>query len=136
MERDFFRLTVMPAFRTDSLLKLYLWKAPVLNRFLAKKAAVHGAAPLIRHEASHQSMGTIFSLITYGPSSTFLEELVCQAFAEIDRLNDQMSHYKAESELSAINHQAWRKSIVVTPELFRLLEDSARYSKKSMAPST
>ena len=96
-----------------------------------EKASVHGAAPLIRHEASHQSMGTIFSLIAYGPSSACLEELACQAFAEIDRLNNQMSHYKAESELSAINHQAWRQSMVVTPELFRLLEDSARYSEET-----
>src|SRR5665213_789609 len=90
---------------------------------------VQTVGSLTRHEASHQSMGTVFSVVAYGPSSAFLEELVCRAFGEIDRLNDQMSHYKTESELSAINREAWRQRVVVTPELFKLLEDSVRYSE-------
>lgn len=76
-------------------------------------------------------MGTIFSVIAYGANSAQLEEVVRQAFREIDRLNSEMSHYKPESELSAINRQAHRQRVVVTPELFKLLKESLRYSEET-----
>ncbi len=76
-------------------------------------------------------MGTIFTVVAYGPSSTSLEEVAYRAFKEVSRLDAQMSHYKPESELSAINREAYRQSVVVSPEMFKLLEDSLRYSAET-----
>jgi thiamine biosynthesis lipoprotein len=76
-------------------------------------------------------MGTIFSITAYGDHSAQLKEVVDRAFREIDRLNSEMSHYKPESELSAINREAFRHRVVVTPGLFKLLEDCLRYSKET-----
>lgn len=64
-------------------------------------------------------------------SSASLEKAVRKAFQEIDRLNSMMSHYKPESELCAINREAWRRNVAVTPELFKLLEDSPCYSEET-----
>ncbi len=85
----------------------------------------------VRYEASHQAMGTFFSIVVYGSSSACLEEAAREAFKVIDRLDQQMSHYKPDSELSAINRMAYRQKVAVKPELFGLLEDSIRYSEET-----
>ena len=86
------------------------------------------ATSSVRYRSSHEAMGTVFSVIAYGASSVTLEKAVLKAFQEVDRLNSAMSHYKPESELCAINREAWRDEVVVTPELFKLIEESLRYS--------
>jgi thiamine biosynthesis lipoprotein len=85
----------------------------------------------VRYEASHQAMGTFFSIVAYGSSTACLEEATSEAFQVIDRLDQQMSHYKPDSELCAINRMAHGEKVAVTPELFGLLEDSIRYSEET-----
>jgi len=89
-----------------------------------------GAAP-VRYEASHQAMGTEFTLVAYGADATFLAEAVNQVFEEIDTLNAQMSNYKAESELSVINREAAAHPVPVEPHLFALLQFSLAASRES-----
>lgn len=86
---------------------------------------------LVRHEASHAAMGTIFSIAAYGSSSGRLEDSLARSFQEVDRLDDLMSHYKPNSELSMINREASRRAVVVTPELFKLLEDALHFSQET-----
>ena len=76
----------------------------------------------VRYEASHESMGTIFTVAVYGRDRTFLSEVVEQVFDEVDRLDEQMSNYKPESELSVINREAASHPVIVEPGLFHLLE--------------
>lgn len=85
----------------------------------------------MRYEASHQAMGTVFTIVAYGADSGHLAAAVNEAFEEIDRLDAQMSHYKASSELSAINRQAASEAVLVEPRLFRLVQDSLRYSEET-----
>lgn len=89
------------------------------------------ADSLIRYEVSHQAMGTTFTLVAYGSDGTYMAEVAGQVFQEIDDLDDQMSNYKPESELSSINRQASRHAVIVEPRLFKLIEDSLRYSQAS-----
>lgn len=70
-------------------------------------------------------------MVVYGASAPRLVEVVDRAFQEIDRLDGLMSHYQPESELCGINREAARQSVVVTPELFRLLEECFRYSRET-----
>lgn len=86
---------------------------------------------LVRHEASHAAMGTVFSVAAYGTNSERLQDSVARSFREIDRLDKLMSRYRPESELSAINREAFHRAVVVTPELFRLLQDSLRFSEQT-----
>ena len=87
--------------------------------------------PPVRYEASHESMGTIFTLAVYGRDRTFLSEVVEQVFEEVDRLDEQMSNYKPESELSAINREAASHPVIVEPGLFHLLEICVRRSEQT-----
>lgn len=97
--------------------------------------ATHVAEPagheLVRFEASHPAMGTMFSIAAYAPGSVCLEAVVERAFQEIDRIDNLMSHYKPESELSRINREACGHPVVVTPELFRVLEEAFRLSEET-----
>ncbi|MBZ5563747.1 MAG: FAD:protein FMN transferase [Acidobacteriia bacterium] len=89
------------------------------------------AQSLVRYEASHEAMGTVFTVVAYGRDRNFLGEVVEQVFQELDRVDAQMSNYKPESELSAINREAASHAVLVEPHLFRLLEQSVQYSRET-----
>jgi len=90
----------------------------------------HADAP-VRYEASHEAMGTIYTVVAYGRDQTFLSEVVSEVFAEIDQLDEQMSNYQPESELSAINRGAAQRDVTVSPQLFGLIQYSLRASQES-----
>jgi thiamine biosynthesis lipoprotein len=89
------------------------------------------AEPPVRYEASHESMGTVFTVAVYGRDRTFLSEVVEEVFDEVDRLDEQMSNYKPQSELSAINRTAASQPVLVEPGLFHLLEISVARSEET-----
>jgi FAD:protein FMN transferase len=99
--------------------------------FVGTNPSVRAADSLVRYEASHRAMGTVFTVAAYGSNSAYLGEVTGQAFQEIDDLDGQMSNYKPGSELSAINREAARHAVVVEPGLFRLIQDSLEYSRQS-----
>jgi len=84
---------------------------------------------VVRYEASHNAMGTVFVVAAYGRDRGYLAGAVDEVFDEVDRLDSQMSNYKPESELSGINREAAKREVVVEPQLFQLLADSLRYSQ-------
>jgi thiamine biosynthesis lipoprotein len=85
----------------------------------------------VRYEASHDAMGTLFTIVAYGRDARFLAQVANEVFDEIDSLDAQMSNYKAESELSRINRHAAREPVLVEPRLFQLLADSLRISEET-----
>src|SRR3990172_4194377 len=89
------------------------------------------ADALVRYEASHQAMGTVFTVVAYGEDGQHLAEVTNQVFEEVDRLDAQMSNYKPESELSALNREAARRPVLVEPKIFRLIDDAGRYSAET-----
>jgi FAD:protein FMN transferase len=91
----------------------------ILLALLAQGGAVDSP---VRYEASHPSMGTVYTVVAYGGDADFLAETVNEVFEEVDRLDAQMSNYKPESELSRINREAAREDVVVEPRLFGLIQ--------------
>jgi thiamine biosynthesis lipoprotein len=85
----------------------------------------------VRYEASHDAMGTDFTVVAYGRDAKYLGEVANEVFEEIDRLDDQMSNYKPESEISALNRDAARRAMIIEPALFALIQDSWRYSRET-----
>lgn len=92
---------------------------------------LRAADPLVRYEATHRAMGTSFTLVVYGQKSTYLQEVASQVFQEMDDLDDQMSNYKSNSELSSINREAARHAVMVEPRLFKLIQASLQYSRQT-----
>jgi thiamine biosynthesis lipoprotein len=86
---------------------------------------------LVRQEASHAAMGTVFSIAAYGTDSECLRESLARSFREIERLDNLMSRYKPGSEISTINREAFHRPVVVTPELFNLLQTSLRFGEQT-----
>ena len=76
-------------------------------------------------------MGSTFSVAIYGDDRTRMEEAVDAAFVEARRLDQMLSNYKPESELSEVNHNAGERAVAVTPELFGLLAACVEYSRLS-----
>ena len=91
----------------------------------------NATASQVRYEDSHNAMGTAFTIVAYGKDQVYLSEVVREVWDEIDRLDAQMSNYKLQSELSAINRDAARHAVMVEPRLFELIQDSLRYSKET-----
>jgi thiamine biosynthesis lipoprotein len=76
-------------------------------------------------------MGTMFSITAYGATVCHVEEVVSQAFEEIDRLEKRLSHYRPESEVCVVNREAFGRDVAVTPELFDLLQESIQLSEET-----
>jgi len=85
----------------------------------------------LRLESSVVAMGSAYSVVVYGEERTHMEEAVDAAFAEVQRLDQMLSNYKPESELSEINRYAGERPVAVTQEMFDLLAACVEYSRES-----
>ena len=86
---------------------------------------------LYRHEATRMSMGCVYAIEAYGPDAEALPRAVEAAFAEVDRIDRLMSHYKADSPLSRVNREAAQHPVTVDPELFDFIAAAMRYNRDS-----
>ena len=85
----------------------------------------------LRLEKSAGAMGSTFSVALYGTDRIKLEAAADAALEEAQRLDEMLSNYKPESELSLVNRDAAQWPVRVSPELFRLLSDAVEYSRES-----
>ena len=76
-------------------------------------------------------MGCAYSIEAYGPAAVALPDIVDAAFDEVDRIDQLMSHYKADSALSRINREAATRPVRVEPELFDFIAEAMRYHRES-----
>ena len=67
-------------------------------------------------------MGVQVKLVVYGSDEGPVRELSRQAFKEAKRLDDLLSDYKIESELSQLGDRAYPSAVEVSPDLFELLK--------------
>jgi thiamine biosynthesis lipoprotein len=115
-----------------SLRVLRLWLAAALA--LAGAAAVGAAQQpreLLRLEQTLDAMGTTFGVTVYGYDNDRLIAAVEAAFEEAQRLERLLSNYRPESEWSKVNRKAAEGPVVVSDELFRLLETCQAVSRAS-----
>ncbi len=76
-------------------------------------------------------MGTLISLEIDSPNQQQAVTCVGQVFDEFNRIEQLMSPYIAESEISLINNKAAAQTVAVSPELFDLLKTSIEFSELS-----
>ena len=86
-------------------------------------------SPLV-HKTKY-SMGTVYEIAAYDQSPAHAERAIEEAFAEIARLDEVLSNYKPESELSQLNRNAHFHEVKVSLDLYRVIEESVKYSRLS-----
>ena len=89
------------------------------------------ARPAVMYQATRRLMWTRFEIIAYGQDRVRLAEAADAAFDEIERLDRQMSNYSETSELTFINRNAARESVIVEKELFDFLKLSIDYGRST-----
>lgn len=88
-------------------------------------------AETLRYESSAQAMGSLYTVAVYGEDRSQLSAAVQAALQEARRIDDLISNYKTDSELSEINRDAARHPVKVSTEVFDLLEKCQQYSRAS-----
>jgi thiamine biosynthesis lipoprotein len=96
--------------------------------FLLFALSAFGAGGLERFEAVEPHMGTLVHIVIYAPDQTVARRAFQAAFARVAELDEILSDYKAESELSRLCATG---SATVSVDLFRVLEASQRLAAES-----
>ncbi|MGE3308368.1 MAG: FAD:protein FMN transferase [Limisphaerales bacterium] len=76
-----------------------------------------------------QAMATRFELVLHGPRPTALRSAGEEAIAEIQRLDAALSVHQPGSEIAALNRDAARHPVRVSPEVFHLLQRAVLLSQ-------
>jgi thiamine biosynthesis lipoprotein len=74
-------------------------------------------------------MGTRVVIKVFGDDRTRINQAIRAGFAEVVRLENMMSNFIPESELSRINQNAGKAPVPVSRELFNLIRKAKDYSK-------
>ena len=83
---------------------------------------------------SHQAMATMFEVFVCHPRQDYARQAANEAFALLDRLEQQLSRFIENSDISQINTSKPGKPVLVTPETFEcLMQAKAAYALSSGA---
>jgi thiamine biosynthesis lipoprotein len=116
---------------------MHTWRRTTSERlswFLAVALTAAGVQPApaqtdsLFHDA-RPAMGTTFDIYLYAAGAARAAMIIDEAFAEIDRVEALLSHYRADSELSRLNARAAHEPVTTEPELYALLDRALAYSR-------
>ena len=79
----------------------------------------------------HEIMGTFARIVAVAADEEAGQKCIEAGFEQFRRVDDSMSDYKAESELSSVNRQGYKSEVGVSEQLFEVLEISEKFSKLS-----
>src|SRR5947209_9190462 len=79
--------------------------------------------PLARYEYQQPQMGLPFRIVLYAPDRSSADAASTAAFARIKQLNDIMSDYDADSELSRLSRSSGQgRAVAVSDDLWIVLK--------------
>lgn len=87
--------------------------------------------PLLRQTLSGDTMGTRYSAVFYAASGTEVDGLNGALFAAVDRVDRQMSTWRADSDLNRLNAAPVGTWMDVPPELMTVLSASLQVERLS-----
>jgi thiamine biosynthesis lipoprotein len=82
-------------------------------------------------EQHRYAMGTMFDIVAYHESRDDGERAVAKAMEEVVRLDQVMSHFKADSDLSRLVREGRRGDVRVEPSLFDVIQEALMFSRRS-----
>ena len=86
----------------------------------------------MRFDASQPHMGAVFEIVLYAPNSATAEAAFASAFARIAELDDILSDYDPDSELSRLSKSAPTVApVAISDDLLRLLQRAVSLSRCS-----
>lgn len=111
------------------------WNRPAVAVLVAAwllpaPATTRTEAPFPVHQRKY-AMGTVFDIVAYADSPQHAAAAIDRAFQEIVRLDQVMSNFKPDSDLSQLNRTAHFHVQNVAPDLYRVVAESLRYSRLS-----
>jgi len=80
---------------------------------------------------SRMLLGTKVDIVVQSDATTTAESATRMAFAEMARLEQLMSRYRPDSQISALARAAGRNPVAVAPELMAILQSARRMSIRS-----
>jgi len=110
------------------------------NRFLLATSLI---SPLLIHvpdvlskttpfvHKKRYAMGTVFEIVAYSDSAGRASSAIDQALDEVVRLDNVMSNFKPESDLSRMNREAHFHAVRIPADLYKVIETSLTYSRLS-----
>ena len=90
----------------------------------------HGAS-LVRRTLNGPTMGTRYSAVFFAPEGTDTDALAAELFAAVDRVDRQMSTWKADSDLNRLNNSSVGDWVAIPRELTTVLAASLRIGRAS-----
>jgi thiamine biosynthesis lipoprotein len=108
---------------------LTLWFALALIAHVSSGSL--GADTLALVHQQRYAMGTMFDIIVYHASRPDAERAIDKALTEIVRLDQVLSHYKADSDLAKLHRHGRSAPVAVEPSLYDVIQQSIRFSQHS-----
>src|SRR2546430_11948132 len=100
--------------------------------FLAASCAAHGAPGLNRFESAEPQMGAPFRIVLYAPDKPTADQAARAAFGRITQLNDILSDYDTDSELSRFSQTAGSgRAVPVSQDLWFVLKRSQELAQRT-----
>ena len=94
----------------------------------AQPAGAHDAQLFTRVPPA---MGTDFTIYIYAGDGAAADREAEHVFGIVDQLDELLSNYRPQSELSRINNEAASHAVTTDPETFRFLQESLGWSARS-----
>ena len=98
---------------------------------LLMRTASPQTEPLSPVHKQRYCMGTMFDVIVYHSPRGDAERAIQKAFDEITRLDQVLSHFKPDSDLSKLVREARKGFVAVEPSLYEVLQQSILFSQRS-----
>lgn len=112
-------------------MKRYLRLAGALAGVWLAGCATDSAAKLERFTAAELHMATMFAITLYAPDQQAADQAFRAAFERVAALENVMSDYDAQSELSRLCRQPAGTPVKVSRDLYRILEQGLRMAERS-----
>jgi len=74
-------------------------------------------------------MGTFARVVAVAKNSNKAHSSIQAAFAEIEKVDELMSDYKSDSEISRINRDGFKRAVEVSESTYQVLQRSVEFSK-------
>jgi thiamine biosynthesis lipoprotein len=107
---------------------------PVVSALLAVScvSVPEGAPPPGRYEFHQTEMGVPFRIVLYAASTNTAEGAAAAAFKRIKQLNDMMTDYDSDSELSRLSQTSGQdQAVPVSPDLWAVLARAQELAQNS-----
>src|SRR3954470_8268603 len=84
--------------------------------------------PLQRFSFESAQMGTLFTITLYATNGTIAHDAAHAAFERVARLEQEMSDYRADSELNLLCEKPAGRAVPVSPDLFDIFQKAQHIS--------